>query len=167
LRSADFIVERETQENRMSEKLNCRVSFTTPDGRHMQHTGSYATPYAAMQFVEAEVPGAVASAGINLTQPGIVWRNGKSDYTQQHEARQLSGDALGVCQSPTKACPPHTICARKPTAHYFAPGVIDGASPSAKLLDQDNGFVFETTWKDWAAGLLIVVILFAALGYVK
>ncbi len=140
--------------------MYCKVFFQMPDGRKMEHEGRYATPYAAMKAVEAEVPGAVAKAGIALKKPGIVWRKG-----------ERSCDALGVCQRqpPAKACPSYSICERKSTAatpHYFAPGVIDGA-PSAEQMAGDDTQAIQTTWMDWAGGLAIMVILFCIFGYVK
>jgi hypothetical protein len=77
-------------------------------------------------------------------------------------ATARSCDALGVCQSPTKPCPPHTICARKPV-HYFAPGTIQGGSSDLRM-DADAGWVLDMHWHDWVAGLAIVIIVGAIAG---
>jgi hypothetical protein len=148
--------------------MNCQVSFTLPDGRHMRHTGRYTTPYHAMQAVEAQVPGAVASAGIALAQPVAVWRKPTKVERAAWAAPDAVGrscDDLGVCQSVTKPCPSHTICARKSSPFYFAPGTINGGSSDLQL--DGAGWLLETTWIDWIAGIAILVILGAICGYLS
>jgi hypothetical protein len=73
-------------------------------------------------------------------------------------------DDLGVCQSPTKACPPHTICARKPTPHYFAPGVINAASTD--LQSNDAGWLLDVKLMDWLAAVVILILLGVICGFV-
>jgi hypothetical protein len=153
-------------------KMNCQVSFTLPDGRHMRHTGRYPTPYAAMQAVEAQVPGAVANAGIALAKPSIVWRRPAeaaaapmataTAIAATTAAPGRSCDELGVCQHPTKTCLAHTICPRVRKAHYFAPGTIDGGGSALQPGDSD---VAGLRWSDWLGALGMVAVAFALAGW--
>lgn len=117
----------------------CQVKLIRPDGSRARHTGHYPNPGVAMDVVQALHPDCTVNAAVS-TQPAT-----------------RSCDELGVCQSATKACPSNTICARKPAPFYFAPGTINAGSSD---LQADNaGWLLETTWVDWAAAVVILMIL--------
>jgi hypothetical protein len=75
-----------------------------------------------------------------------------------------SCDELGVCQSVTKPCPPHTMCARKNSPFYFAPGAIDGGSSSDLGMQPDAGWLLDLRWYDWLGAVAILVIVGAIAG---
>jgi hypothetical protein len=147
----------------IAQTMYCQVSFTLPDGRHMKHRGRYATPYAAMQAVEAEIPGAVASAGIGLQKPRMHWRKPTEAEQAAFAPSGRSCDELGVCQSVTKPCPPHTICARKSSPFYFAPGTISGGS--SDLHTDDASWLLDMTWMDWLGAVALIILLGVIYGW--
>lgn len=128
----------------------CQVKMIRPDGSRARHTGHYPNPGVAMDVVQALHPDCTVNASV-------------AAVSTQHATR--SCDELGVCQSVTKPCPSHTICARKSGPFYFAPGTINAGSSD---LQADNaGWLLQTTWVDWAGGVLILMILGAICGYVS
>jgi hypothetical protein len=125
----------------------CQVKMIRPNGTRARHLGHYPNPGIAMDVVQAQHPDCTVNASVGTQRP------------------TRSCDELGVCQSVTKACPPETICARKNSPFYFAPGTINAGS--SDLQTDDAGWVLDTTWTDWAAAVLALMIIGAICGYLQ
>lgn len=94
----------------------------------------------------------------------VHWHNARDGGATVDTSTIRLCDELGVCQSITKTCPPHTICARKSAPFYFAPGAIDAGADEPR---QQGDWLLDTTWVDWAAGVLILAILGAICGWLQ
>ncbi len=133
----------------------CQVKLIRPDGSRARHVGHYPNPGMAMDVLQALHPDCSVNAAVAL----------KATATQGSTPPVgRSCDELGVCQSITRACPPHTICARKTGSFYFAPGAIDAGKNEPR---NHGGWVLDTLWYDWAAGLIILAILGAICGWLQ
>lgn len=128
--------------------MQCKVTMQRPDGTHARHVGHYPNPGMAMDAVQALHPDCAVNAAV-ATSPA-------SPASPTSQGTPRSCDALGVCQSVTKACPPHTMCARKNPAHFFAPGTIGvaaGALPPA-----DAGGCVDLGWRELLGGIGLVIL---------
>ncbi len=83
-----------------------------------------------------------------------------------------SRDHAGVCQHPTKACLPHTVCAHKSYAiPVLAIDLLPAAAPAgfwsqAEPLPEPD-YLLYMTWKDWVGGVLIMMVLGFIYGVTK
>jgi hypothetical protein len=128
--------------------MQCKVTMQRPDGSRARHVGYYPNPGMAMDVVQALHPDCAVNVAV---------------ATGPTSPAARSCEALGVCQSITKACPAYTMCAREHGKFYFAPGAIEGGSIDLRM-DADAGWVLDMRWHDWVAGLAIVIIVGAIAG---
>lgn len=146
----------------------CQVKLIRPDGSRARHVGHYPNPGMAMDVVQALHPDCTVHAATQTTarsnpptQHAFVQRTRSGGELVNTQASGRSCDELGVCQSTTKPCPSHTICARNSSPFYFAPGAIDNGAADKR------DWLLETHWTDWVAGVAILVILGIIYGYMS